>query len=190
MEGNITYSNNNIVELVNSHYSNYINLFIESKNYYNGIEIYRKRFPDVDGFELAYFHIISKEYNQKKECACSNPFIICMHPFGYNPIILDKYSREICPIRIIATSCLPNYFNRQLKIWKKSLSKNGHRERILCFDDVNDYLIVLEERTNGNIYFVTGYPIEYSNRKAKLLKEYENYKALHAENHITKTEKT
>lgn len=85
MEGNITYSNNNIVELVNSHYSNYINLFIESKNYYNGIEIYRKRFPDVDGFELAYFHIISKEYNPKKRMRLFKPIYHLHAPFWIQP---------------------------------------------------------------------------------------------------------
>lgn len=44
------------------------------------------------------------------------------------------------------------------------------------FDDKNDYMIILEERKNGDIYFVTGYPIEYSSRKRRLIKEYENFK--------------
>lgn len=175
MLDNYEYNDENIRLLVDSHYQNYINLFFNHINYYNKIEIYRKRFPDVDGYEKSYFHLITKEY-KPSDCDCMSPFVICNHPFSYNPLIDEKMPRELCPIRITATNCLPNYFNRDLKIWTKVLSKQGLKKRILCFDDKNDYMIMLEERKNGDIYFVTGYPIEYSSRKRRLIKEYENFK--------------
>ena len=38
-----------------------------------------------------------------------------------------------------------------------------------------DIYIVLEERSDGDIYVVTGYPVEYSHRRETFKRQYENY---------------
>lgn len=175
-DNNFTYNDDNIKSLVRSHYHYYLKLFSETINYINSKEIFRKRFPDIYGYDYAYFHMISKDYKNNQECDCQNPFIICEHPFIFNPLIDKNNPREICPIRVKATNALPGFFDRSLKIWSKKISRGGLKERICCYDQENDYLIVLEARKNGDIYFVTGYPIEYKFRRNKLLKEYEKSK--------------
>lgn len=177
MYSDLVFSNNNIKNIVDNNYNNYELLFNKSKNYINGLEIYKKKYPIIDHkYECAYFHLITKEYAKNNECNCTNPFIKCEHPFSYNPLINDNKPREICPIRANATSCYDGFFCRDLKIWSKTISRGGRKKRICCLDQVNKYLMVLEERPNGDIYFVTGYPIEYTCRMNKLLNEYNKSK--------------
>ncbi len=66
MQDNYTYNDGNIESLVQSYYHYYLKLFSETINYINSKEIFRKRFPDIQGYDYAYFHMISKDYIKNK----------------------------------------------------------------------------------------------------------------------------
>lgn len=172
----LIYTNCNIETKVDDQYKNYLSLFQESINYINSKEIYRQRFPDIDGYDMSYFHTITKSYNHKNpSCDCPNRLITCEHPFSYNPLIAHKNPREICPHRLFSVHCLKDFFNKELYIWRKDISQRGIKHRICCYCPKDDYMIVLEERNNGDIYFKTAYPIEFSSRRRRLLEEYNKY---------------
>lgn len=119
--------------------------------------------------------MITKDYEENKKCVCPRTGMICEHPFEYNPWINNKFPREICPNRIIATVCLVDFFKQDLLVWEKVESKKGVKNRIICYSTRDDYVIVLERRNDGDIYLVTGYPVEFRHRKDMLMKQYNNY---------------
>lgn len=171
------YDDSTIKPAVEKKYRLYQKHIIKKSNYIDGIKINRKKYPIIDNKCGTFFHMITKE-KTPVPCigvkACSNPS--CTYHFKYNPLINAKTEkRQICINRLDAIDFINGFFNRNLKIWEKQVvTKKGIRNRILCFDDINNYLIILDEK-NGNIKLWSGYPIDYLNRKQKLLKEYQIY---------------
>lgn len=60
----------------------------------------------------------------------------------------------------------------EILIWK---NRRGKDERILLFNESENYIVVLTERKEFYL-FITAYVVETSHRKRSLLKEYEAYK--------------
>ena len=60
----------------------------------------------------------------------------------------------------------------EILIWK---NRRGKDERILLFNESENYIVVLTERKEFYL-FITAYVVETSHRKSSLLKEYEAYK--------------
>ena len=186
------FTNSNIEEKVNEYYSYYLNLFTKTKNYINGKEIFLQRFPVIEGYDRPYFHMITMKYEDKK-CSCPRIQIKCERVFAYNPLLDDavllpnEKPREVCPNRMIALPSLDNFFNKQLLIWeeKESVNGKGLKTRIKCFSLIDDYLIILDKRNNGDIYFVTSYPIEYGWKKQKMIDKYNEY--IKSKNYISYT---
>lgn len=171
------YNDSNIEQAVNSKYNHYQNHFLNKKITYDGLPIIPKRYPKYDNKCGTFFHMITKE---KETVPCHKnpcPSDPCSYHFQYNPLInLEKEPRHICPHRL---SCLnlSGFFNRQLLIWEKELSKpKGKKERILCYDPKNRYLVILDKNKNNSyVTLWTGYPIVYQWKHNKLLNEYKNY---------------
>lgn len=171
------YDNNTIKPAVAKKYRLYQKHIIKKENIIDGKKINRKKYPMVDKKCGTFFHMITKE-KAPIPCvgvkSCSNPQ--CTYYFTYNPLINSPTEpRQICINRLDRISCINGFFNRNLKIWEKQVvTKKGIRNRILCFDDINNYLIILDEK-NGNVKLWSGFPIDYPIRKQKLLKEYHIY---------------
>lgn len=174
MSNDFVFNNSTIEERISEYYKYYLDLFQTHTNYLNNKEIYRLRLPDVDCYDKTYFHMITKQYSENK-CDCPRTGITCEHPFEYNPWLNLKMPRELCPSRMMATVCLEDFFNKKLMIWETIESNKGQKKRINCFSAEDDYIIVLEERNDGDIYVVTGYPVEFSARREKFIKQYNNY---------------
>lgn len=60
----------------------------------------------------------------------------------------------------------------EILIWK---NRRGKDERILLFNESENYIVVLTERKEFYL-FITAYVVETSHRKRSLLREYEAYK--------------
>ncbi len=189
------FTNANIEEKVFEYYGYYLRLFTKSKNYINDKEIYLKRFPDIEGFDRPYFHMITMEYTNKK-CSCPRILILCEKTFKYNPLLdesvllKNEKPREICPNRMIALPSLEGFFNKKLLIWEEqeSVKGKGLKTRIKCYSVEDEYLIILDKRNNGDIYFVTSFPIEYNWKKTKLMDKYNQY--LKQQEHVDYVSKT
>jgi len=69
-----------------------------------------------------------------------------------------------------------NFESNQLKVWR---NKRGASENILIYHEEEAYLLVLADRGDYILPW-TAYPIEYSNQRQKLLREYEAYKKAEA----------
>lgn len=174
MSNDYVFDNSNIEEKISEYYKYYLALFQTHKSFINNKEIFRLRLPDVDCYDKTYFHMITKQYNGNA-CSCPRNGIVCERPFDYNPWLSIKNPRELCPSRMMSTVCLEEFFNKDLMIWETIESRKGQRKRINCFSVKDDYIIVLEERSDGDIYVVTGYPVEFSHRRETFKKQYENY---------------
>lgn len=170
------YDNNTIVSAIRKQYRVYQKSIIKKDCFIDGLKINRKQYPIIDHMCGTYFHMITKEKSNIPCCgvkSCSSPN--CTFYFNYNPLLKHAEPRQICEDRLDSIPLLKDFFNRPLKIWKKQVTtKKGLRDRILCFDDINNYIIILDDK-NGNIKLWSGYPIRYTNRKKQLLKEYNLY---------------
>lgn len=125
--------------------------FAEKKLFFEGRRIGHKYRPEQNGKSYTYDHITSSDNDKDR---------------------FPDLRRYEC-IRLpgfIIESCINNKCDK-LKIWK---NRRGSHKRVLMLCETIDYLVVLEEREDYYIFW-TAYPIEYANRKRKLLQEYENY---------------
>lgn len=173
------YKNDTILPAVEEKYDHFCQEIIIKKNYIDGIKIGRKKYPLIDDKCGTFFHMITKEKENVpcKKYACNDNQYQYAYHFSYNPLLNDpKEPRQICPLRLEALN-LTDFFNRPLKIWEKKVhTESGQRTRILCLDDKNRYMVVLDKNINKNyIILWTGFPIIYDWQMNKFLEEYEEY---------------
>lgn len=174
------YTNDNIKEIVEEKHLYFCNQIKPKERFVNKTKIKWKTYPLVDNKDGTYFHIITKDASGSEGSCCPNILIKCDKDFSYNPLMDDKYKekRFICPHKIQSMIQLENFFKRDdLKIWSRIESTpRGRRERIKALDVKNKYLVILDKRKNGDILFWTAYPVDYTFKLNKFLKEFNKYK--------------
>lgn len=124
--------------------------FITTKPNYRGLKVSLRKYPEVDGMHRTFYHITHEgqdENNRKPDF---------------------RRMERICFPRFV----IENFEHDDILIWKNS---RGKEERIVLFNEVENYVVVLTER-NDYYLFVTAYCIDKDHRKKKLLKEYQAYK--------------
>lgn len=182
MEMLLDYNDDNIHDVIDDKYKFYNENIRILDNTINGNHLKVKHYPEVDGYCGTFFHIITKDYMNKEVSCCPNRMIKCKKDFMYNPLMGREYPKEkkrtICPHKISTMYILDGLFlNTSLLIWERSESTpNGRRIRIKLLDVKNRYLVVLEKRKNGDIYYWTSYPVDYDYKIEKFKKEYYKYK--------------
>ncbi|MBN2858085.1 MAG: hypothetical protein JXN63_06765 [Candidatus Delongbacteria bacterium] len=166
---------------------------------YEGLFIYHKTQPAVDGKDGGFWHIVTKEYlDQNKRpitlpCIAKNGFPVCMHPCRlfqeYDPwrtvritypdgktappryLCLNRCER-INWIKPIIKEAERNPDN--LKIWDKKYSDNQINRHI--WYERQSYLIVLGRWKNESKYnLLTSFATEYNDKKSQCQKEYQRY---------------
>lgn len=125
--------------------------FKKNKPIFNGKQLQHKRYPLYDGKEATFWHIISFGKNEAER---TPDFRKCERIRWPKPVI-DHSS------------------DSRIKIWKNARRKD--EERILIWFEEIEYLVVLADR-KSYILFWTAYPVEREHNKAKLKKEYEEYR--------------
>ncbi len=174
------YTDQNIESQVNKKYNFYQIEILNRNLMFNGKKVVPKKFPLIDNKCGTYFHIITTkaEDNRKNLLSLPCPNIPCTQQctfyFKYNPLINDATEkRAVCPQRLDNIEFIKDFLTQSnMKIWKKNIgTKNGRKDRILFLDDINNYIVILDER---NTYYMlwTAYPIETTKRKNNLLREY------------------
>jgi len=123
--------------------------FVDSKPTFEGKVLRLKSYPFIDGKEYTFYHFTHSGNDESGRL----PDLRRMERIAWPRPFID-YSND-----------------SSLKVWK---NKRGTRTRVLIFHEVENYLVILEERENYILPW-TGYLVEYSNRKEKLLREYEEY---------------
>ncbi|WP_319370587.1 hypothetical protein [uncultured Ilyobacter sp.] len=178
------YNNSSIKISVDNAYSKYRIEVLDKILIFNSKKIVSKKFPLVDNKCGTFFHIITRNAEDKRGNLTQLPChkTLCNHKctyyFTYNPLINDpKEKRSICPHRLDNSVILKNFFTQShLKVWSKNIGTvKGRRNRVLFLDDIKNYLIILDERSTYYMLW-TGYPIETNDRMNKFLREYANSK--------------
>lgn len=178
----LDYNDNNIKDVVNEKYTYYNESIRIKDNVINGNRLKIKHYPEIDGYCGTFFHIITKDSMNKEISCCPNRMIKCQKNFNYNPLMEGIYAqgqkRTICPHKISTMYLLEHFFtNPSILIWERLESTpKGKRIRIKLLDVKNKYLVILEKRKNGDIYYWTSYPIDYNYKLDKFKKEYHKYK--------------
>jgi hypothetical protein len=134
----------------NAVYEAFYNDFVKTKPIYRNIRLGLKKYPLIDGKEYTFYHFVTEGKNENQRIQKE-----------------DRMERIRWPKPIIVNS-----YDQSLLVWK---NKRGNETRILIWHQQAEYLVVLSERT-GYILPWTAYSVTETNRKKKLLKEYEAYK--------------
>ena len=161
------YTNSNIKDIVDEKYDYYINEIKPLQIEINGIIATWKSFPMYDGKDGTYFHLITKDYQNKDGYCCPNLLIKCDKNFDYNPMmnsgIPDNKKRTICGHRIQCLYLIPEMLfedNNNLLIWSREESTpQGRRTRIKILDENRKYFIVFDKRNTGKMVYWTSYPV-------------------------------
>lgn len=134
-------------------YNAFVQDYLNKKLSYNGIRIAHKKHPLIKGKSCTYWHIISDgEEEEDRE------------------IDLRRCERVKWPAFII-NNCIDTC--DEILVWE---NKRGWNTRVLIWCREVEYLIVLDKRQEFLLLW-TAYPVTRGHRKAKLLKEYHEYKA-------------
>jgi hypothetical protein len=137
-------------EFLEDVYKIYNHDFIKNKPKYLGNSVNIKKYPIFGNKEYNYWHIISEGKIEEER---------------YPDIA--RCERIKWPAKVIENST-----DSSVLVWK---NKRGNNIRILIYLSIEDYLVVLEERSDY-ILFITAYPVVENHRKRALHKEYEKYK--------------
>ena len=178
----LEFTNENIKEVVDDKYNLYNNKVKISENTVDEKKLKIKHYPEVDGYCGTFFHIITKDFFNKEISCCPNNLIKCQKDFKYNPLMGCDYSdnkkRTICPHKMNTMHILINFFKEDgLLVWERSESTpKGRRIRIKIFSLRHKYLVILEKRKNGDVYYWTSYPVDHKYKVEKFKKEYSKYK--------------
>lgn len=125
------------------------NDFIKSQPNYEGYKVAVRKYPEVDGLHRTFYHITHEGEDE-----------------GNRQPDIRRIERIRFPRFVIENSK-----HNEILIWR---NKRGKDDRILLFNQAENYVVVLTERNNFCL-FITAYLIETEHRKTKLLKEYEAY---------------
>lgn len=123
--------------------------FIKSRPTFNGTKLRLKKHPYVDGKEYTYYHFTH-----------SGDIEIDRIP-DFRRMERMPFPRPI----------IDNSNHKDLRVWRV---KRGTKNRILILNEIEQYLIVLEDRGEYILPW-TAYYIEYPNKIRRLIKEYEEY---------------
>jgi hypothetical protein len=134
----------------NAVYKVFENDFIKTHPYFDGQRVAVKKYPEVDGIHRTFYHITHEGEDENNR----QPDIRRMERIRFPRFVLNSNPHS------------------EILIWK---NRRGTDERILLFNESQNYMIVLAER-NEFYLFITAYLVEKEHRKLKLLKEYEAYK--------------
>lgn len=130
-------------------YSIFENHFIKNKTLFQGIHVTAQKHPEVDGIHRTFYHITHEGEDEQNRL----PDFARMERIRFPNFMMIN-----CP-------------NDELLIWK---NQRGRDTRVLIFNEVEGYLVVMTERRGFNLFW-TAYYIEQNHSKRKLLKEYEAY---------------
>lgn len=131
-------------------YTIFENDFIKTQPRYDGLKVAVRKYPEVEGLHRTFYHITHKGEDENNR----QPDIRRMERICFPKFVID------------------NYTHIEILIWK---NKRGKDERIVLFNKVESYIVILTGRKNYYI-FITAYLVETEHRKRSLLKEYETYK--------------
>lgn len=142
-------------EYENKLYEIFLNLYEQNGMFYKNIPVKMKHYPPDYGEKSGFYHLICENYQHTGDESDRKPN-------------LKRCERIKWPIKII-NNCSETCNN--LLIWENE--RHG-KQNILLFCPELDYLVVLSKR-NDYVLLTTAYPVEYSHRKNKLIKEYKEY---------------
>lgn len=123
--------------------------FILSQPLYEGFKVSVQKYPEVDGIHRTFYHITHEGDNEQSR----TPDFRRMERIRFPKFVID------------------NNIHPEILIWK---NRRRRDTRVLLFNDVENYLVVLTER-KGYYLFWTAYLVAEVHRKRKLLREYETY---------------
>lgn len=123
--------------------------FIKSQPQYNRLKVAVRKYPEVDGLHRTFYHITHEGEDEQNR----TPDIRRMERIRFPRFVVD------------------NNTHPEILIWKNTRGKD---ERVLLFNEIENYIVVLAERKEFYL-FITAYYIETEHRKRALLKEYETY---------------
>jgi hypothetical protein len=123
--------------------------FVDSKPVFKNKPLRLKAHPFIDGKEYTFYHFTHSGDIEKERL----PDLRRMERIGWPRPMID------------------NSHNKTLKVWQ---NKRGNKIRILIFHEIENYLVILEQRKTYILPW-TAYYVEYPSRKERLLKEYKDY---------------
>lgn len=131
-------------------YAVFENDFIKTQPIYKSNKVAVRKYPEVEGMHRTFYHITHEGEDENNR----QPDFRRLERIRFPRFVIENHKHE------------------EILIWKNKRHKD---ERILLFNNNENYIIVLTERKEYYL-FITAYYIETEHRKRKLLKEYENYK--------------
>lgn len=134
----------------NAVYRVFENDFVRTHPNFEGQKVAVKKYPEVDGIHRTFYHITHEGEDENNRL----PDMRRMERIRFPRFVLNSYAHS------------------EILIWK---NRRGSDERILLFNESENYMVVLAERSEFFL-FITAYHVEKEHRKLKLLKEYEAYK--------------
>ncbi len=141
--------NGNFQIYLNTVYLIFENDFIKTQPQYEGLKVAVRKYPEVDGLHRTFYHITHEGEDEKNR----TPDMRRMERIRFPRFVID------------------NNTHPEILIWKNT---RGNDERILLFNENENYIVVLSERKEFYL-FITAYYVETEHRKKALLKEYEIY---------------
>jgi hypothetical protein len=139
----------NFQKYFNAVYAFFENDFIKTQPQYGGLKVAVRKYPEVDGLHRTFYHITHEGEDENNR----QPDIRRMERIRFPKFVID------------------NNTHSKILIWK---NKRGKDERIVLFNEAQNYIVILTNRTEYYM-FITAYYVEKEHRKRSLLKEYETY---------------
>jgi hypothetical protein len=143
------------VQYENTLYKIFTELYEQEKLFYKEQPVRMKHYPPDYDIKTGFYHMICENYQHTGNEKDRKPNMRRCERIKWPTEIIGNCSK-IC---------------EKIMIWENE--RHGKRN-VLLFCPELDYLIVLSKRKN---YFLltTAYPVEYSNRRNDLIKEYTEY---------------
>jgi hypothetical protein len=139
----------NFQDYFNAVYTIFETDFIKSNPNYEGLKVAVRRYPEEEGLHRTFYHMTHQGEDENNR----QPDIRRMERIRFPKFVID------------------NNTHNEILIWK---NKRGKDERIVLFNESENYIVILTDRTEYYM-FITAYYIETDHRKRSLLKEYETY---------------
>lgn len=136
-------------------YEMFLELYENNSIVFRDKPVRMKHYPPDYGIKTGFYHMICENYQHTGNENDRKP--------NFRRCERIKWAIEI--IEKCSYSC------GDMMIWENE--RHG-KTNVLLFCPTLDYLVVLGKR-NGFFLLTTAYPVEYSNRRNDLIKEYEKY---------------
>lgn len=131
-------------------YEVFENDFIRHQPRYQGLKVSVRKYPEMEGLHRTFYHITHEGEDEGNR----QPDIRRMERIRYPKFVIEQNQHP------------------EILIWK---NRRGKDERILLYNESENYLVVLTERKEFYL-FITAYVVETAHRKRSLLNEYDAYK--------------